>query len=307
MAERFATANTCSDGHSTAQMTIDTLVDGPKANARFGKNLLAVARILTGEGKLGDALTSIESFKGLTQVPSTLEVMVLEDLTFERGLLLRLRGEFSRAEHLFQTLLKQTRFPERLPYLSIQTADTLCELGRADEAETLLAERREVSQSRDEQMLLRMCLVEVYLCQEMYDLAAGVADTITAADFFDPPLDRRADIWELRTLLTRAKIQHIYQRWTTASAQWQEVLDVIGRRHAYGEALEWIVLYSISDIKLREGDLAAFDDFFERASSCYDQAKPRPTAWLGTLGTKWIDWVNQSVAQKSGRAIIEVS
>ena len=62
MAERFATANTRSDGHSTAQMTIDSLVDSQKANARFGKNLLAVARVDTPGQATGRLFHSIQQY-----------------------------------------------------------------------------------------------------------------------------------------------------------------------------------------------------------------------------------------------------
>ena len=62
--------------------------------------------------------------------------------------------------------------------------------------------------------------------------------------------------------------------------------------------VEWVILYSISDVKIKLGELAESRQYFTRASILFEKAGRQH--WFSVLGTKWIAWVGNSISSSGG-------
>lgn len=209
-------------------------------------------------------------------------------------------GEFAKAREQFKRLLREDQklYKGTNRNLIAYLADTHCELGDPAEAERITVLMLDDSQDYNKDRRLRISLAEAHLCQGSFRAAEDICQKLKGSyeSITEPGKVARMGYLRVSTIL--ARIYHFESRWDDALSQWRNALEAAEKCEWEEGFVEWVILYSISDVKIKLGELTESKQYFTRASILFEKAGRQH--WFSVLGTKWIAWVGDSISSSGG-------
>jgi len=186
----------------------------------------------------------------------------------------RLQGESAKARKLFQELLRddQKLYNGTNRNLIAYLADTHCELGDPAEAERITVMMLDDSDNYSQDRRLRISLAEAHLCQGSFRAAEDICQKLKGSYESISEPDKVARMGYLRVLTILARIYHSESRWDAALSQWKNALEAAKKCEWEEGFVEWVILYSISDIKLKLGEVAESRQYFTKARILFEKA-----------------------------------
>lgn len=286
--------------HNRCDLLVGQAPMDERSNAQLGRLVLSNAQDLIESNDFPGALSELAKFDPLKEVPSALEEIVAHERDVAKAKVFRLQGEFAKARELFKKLLRddQKLYKGTNRNLMAYLADTNCELGDPTEAERITVMMLDDSQDYNKDRRLRISLAEAHLCQGSFRAAEDICQKLKGSyeSILEP--DKVARMGYLRVLTILARIYHFESRWDDALSQWKNAMEAAKKCEWEEGFVEWVILYSISDIKIKLGELAESRQYFTRARILFEKAGCQH--WFSTLGTEWIAWVGNSISSSGG-------
>jgi len=233
-----------------------------------------------------------------SNLPSTMERLILREINVALGNALRYCGRFQAARKLLEDTLTEPSADEMhtAGYIDLLCGlgDMYCELDDSTPAQTLLEERLQRNESSESRMSIKttrlyLSLAETYMRQDAIDYAERIFQNIQHCRISD---SRLSDFPQLRLRVGLARIAHMRRDWPAALSHWTRCLRIVeGFQFGVGHTTR-VIHYSISDVlsELGEGEFSSKSlsesEKMSKAGGCI--------YWITGLSLYWFDRVRSS-------------
>ncbi|KAF2180925.1 hypothetical protein K469DRAFT_266925 [Zopfia rhizophila CBS 207.26] len=296
-----------------------------RSNADLGEILLLQARVLVDLQRHRHAFSVLEAFMPWdSEEISTLEQIVMNDITLIRGEILRYEGNFREARDRFMQLLGQVPTP---PKVTTQLGAVSCELGNFDPViETLTNELKalemagSIMDSRNAKRL-QLGLADAHLFKairldsihglgsELREITESIKQARRILESLEEKfkntdkLRKVGKINRFRILAALAILEHLQGSPILALARWDEA-QAASRDCGWSEGYsDMIVMYSKCELMCRLGNTHESEYLLQKALQLY-QTTGRQYHFTG-LGSVWPDYVSNVMRFRHGSRALD--
>jgi tetratricopeptide (TPR) repeat protein len=244
--------------------------------------------------KISDAQQTLENWKPIDH-PSLMEQIVFVRKQLILGRSLRLQGQFDQAWANLEESLRTVRecgvhtFDEDLSDLTCESADTLRELNRLADAESLVRiemTRREHSPCSTRGLsALQLSLAETLFAQKRFEEAFELCVIVQ-------PRAKLLKVEKLRLHIVQAKIRHSQGNYSDAMVSWSEALKIVHRFPMTNGCTTHSILSSVYDCLYHLGHNEAMPSSLAQIQIFDSLARPDSVQhWIA--GTQqWLRWLD---------------
>lgn len=272
-----------------------------KYNALRGELFISHAQNLLLNGQLEEADCELSKWAPVNpENPSTLEKITSRARDTTLGKVLRLQGKFTEALGLVERVLVNSRSDGNFDgtgwhkVLVAEVADLYCELGREEEAETLLqSELQSMKECGIEDITsgrrLQRSLVGTYLGRNMFSEAKEILLHLkhineTAAEPTSP-----LNLGLYRTFMMLAMVAHRQSRWAEALEYWSEALKIAESRRE-GEGFNaGLIRYSMAHALRKSGDKIKSKELLDKAQE--NMSSESCIFWSPCFHSRWREYI----------------